>query len=173
MGTRNLTMVIDQNGITKVAQYGQWDGYPSGVGADILEFLHNKELFEKFKANLSKVRFLDSQVVDKAFCVQFDNEETRTSEQNEWYDKFIHRDLAAKVLENIAKSELPEIILIDKSNTDAVWIEWSYSINLKENTFSVFDGKPNDEPFKVYSLDNLPNENAFVLDCEGQDEEEE
>jgi len=39
MGTRNLTMVIS-DGKTKIAQYGQWDGYPSGQGADILAFLH-------------------------------------------------------------------------------------------------------------------------------------
>lgn len=33
MGTRNLTAVyID--GEYKVAQYGQWDGYPEGPGAD-------------------------------------------------------------------------------------------------------------------------------------------
>lgn len=57
MGTRNLTMVISQEGEKKVAQYGQWDGYPSGVGASVLAFLKNEELFEKLKSNLSKVRF--------------------------------------------------------------------------------------------------------------------
>ena len=36
MGTRNLTKVIDSNGVTKVAQYGQWDGYPSGQGLNAL-----------------------------------------------------------------------------------------------------------------------------------------
>jgi len=29
MGTRNLT-IVTSNGKTKVAQYGQWDGYPGG-----------------------------------------------------------------------------------------------------------------------------------------------
>ena len=52
MGTRNLTMVIDQEGEVKVAQYGQWDGYPSGVGVGIVSFLKNETLFESFKKNV-------------------------------------------------------------------------------------------------------------------------
>jgi hypothetical protein len=38
MGTRNLTRVIC-DGKTKVAQYGQWDGYPEGQGKTVLNFL--------------------------------------------------------------------------------------------------------------------------------------
>jgi hypothetical protein len=55
MGTRNLSMVIYDNKI-KVAQYSQWDGYPTGNGSMILEFL-NKEDFdlEKFKSKISNV----------------------------------------------------------------------------------------------------------------------
>ena len=40
MGTRNLTAVF-MDGEYKVAQYGQWDGYPSGQGVDILNILKN------------------------------------------------------------------------------------------------------------------------------------
>ena len=39
MGTRNLTLVKDKEGKTKVAQYGQWDGYPEGQGSTILNFI--------------------------------------------------------------------------------------------------------------------------------------
>lgn len=46
MGTRHLTCVVKNNEY-KVAQYGQWDGYPSGQGVNILNFL--KEMSqEKF-----------------------------------------------------------------------------------------------------------------------------
>ena len=38
MGTRNLTCVI-KDGKYRVAQYGQWDGYPEGQGMNILNFL--------------------------------------------------------------------------------------------------------------------------------------
>ena len=38
MGTRNLTIVYS-NGKYKVAQYGQWDGYPEGLGSQLLKYL--------------------------------------------------------------------------------------------------------------------------------------
>lgn len=38
MGTRNLTAVY-LDGQYKVAQYGQWDGYPEGQGITVLTFL--------------------------------------------------------------------------------------------------------------------------------------
>ena len=40
MGTRNLTKVIDKEGNIRVAQYGQFDGYPSGQGANIVGFIN-------------------------------------------------------------------------------------------------------------------------------------
>ncbi|MBD0542281.1 hypothetical protein HPJ54_05685, partial [Acinetobacter baumannii] len=47
MGTRHL-ICVQHNNEYKVAKYGQWDGYPSGQGVGILEFLKggfNKALF--------------------------------------------------------------------------------------------------------------------------------
>jgi hypothetical protein len=38
MGTRNLVAVY-LDGIHRIAQYGQWDGYPSGQGKTVLSFL--------------------------------------------------------------------------------------------------------------------------------------
>jgi hypothetical protein len=59
MGTRNLTMVI-QNEETKVAQYGQWDGYPNGQGATIVKFLlaNLGNNLEKFRQAVSKCSWL-------------------------------------------------------------------------------------------------------------------
>jgi len=56
MGTRNLTVVIS-GGKRVVAQYGQWDGYPSGQGATALNFLSSEGSLDKLKKTLEKVRF--------------------------------------------------------------------------------------------------------------------
>ena len=54
MGTRNLTMVY-LNGEYKVAQYGQWDGYPEATGCLILKFLTGVKL-DYFKKAISIYR---------------------------------------------------------------------------------------------------------------------
>jgi hypothetical protein len=51
MGTRHLTIVKHEEEI-KVAQYGQWDGYPDGAGINILGFLSKVDL-DHFKERLS------------------------------------------------------------------------------------------------------------------------
>ena len=179
MGTRSLKMVINQEGEKKVAQYGQWDGYPSCVGVGVLEFIKNKDLFEKFKTNLPKVRFLDAKGIDKDFVDSYDknspewsNEpDNRTEEQKRWFSTYISRDLAEEVLTNIANSIDAEILLIDREDTAKVggWVEYSYVINLKENTFGVY-GHIDQEPMKVYNLNELPSEDVFISELEGVEE---
>jgi hypothetical protein len=175
MGTRNLTIVINQNGEKKVSQYGQWDGYPSGVGIDVLAFLSNKELFEKFLNNLSKTRFLDVDGFDKDFIESYnknapqwsDEPDKRTEKQKDWFNNYITRDLASKVLINIANSEDKEIILKNAEEQDDDvwgWIEWCYLIDLQKNTLEVYTKKGS--PIKVYSLIDLPSKETFLSDLE-------
>ena len=57
MGTRNLSCAY-MDGEFKVAQYGQWDGYPEGQGLTILEFLRSTDLNE-FKNVLNEVKFVN------------------------------------------------------------------------------------------------------------------
>ena len=56
MGTRNLTIVISDDK-RKIAQYGQWDGYPSGQGVTALKFLRKMDM-TKFKAALDRCYWL-------------------------------------------------------------------------------------------------------------------
>lgn len=42
MGTRNITRVVFNNEL-KVCQYCQWDGYPTGAGRDICDFIRSHD----------------------------------------------------------------------------------------------------------------------------------
>lgn len=178
MGTRNMTMVIDQEGNKKVAQYGQWDGYPSGVGVSLLNILKKEDVLNKLKDNLSKVRFLDEEGIDKDFIDSYNkntpewsNEpDNRTEEQKKWFSTYISRDLAEEVLLNIANSYEREIILIDRTETATGngWVEWSYIVNFKNNTLSVYE-HIDQKPLKTYDLNNLPDSDVFINELETEE----
>jgi hypothetical protein len=57
MGTRSLTFVREQNGrktSTHVCMYRQYDGYPSGHGLELAEFLKGKRLVNGFGSGDTK-----------------------------------------------------------------------------------------------------------------------
>lgn len=170
MGTRNLTMVIDKKGELKIAQYGQWDGYPSGVGASVLEFAKDKTSLNTLELVLDKVKFFNTENADeniKAFIEEYSKrepnynyetnerqEDTRTEQNLFWFTNFISRDIGAYILRNIVKlytkkdfNNLPKefnnnIYLKDSSNfgKDSLMCEWAYCINLQTNKLECFQG---------------------------------
>ncbi len=89
MGTRNLTVVRYRKEYV-VAQYGQWDGYPSGQGAEVLRFLQNWDR-PKFELALQSVSFLTDPEIEKL------NEEI--DGMPNWQEKYpaLTRDTAAKI----------------------------------------------------------------------------
>ena len=67
MGTRNLTVVKNNLGQTKIAQYGQWDGYPSYSGIQALSFLRGKTNVDNLLAKLDNVEFVGDEEVDTLY----------------------------------------------------------------------------------------------------------
>ncbi len=170
MGTRNLTMVIDQSGKTKIAQYGQWDGYLDGQGLTVLRFLKAKGHLDILKKSLDKIRFFDREGRDKEFIEAYDNNapewsndpDNRTKDQIEWCRTFQSRDIAAEILCNVSSSVASEILLRDASDfiKDSA-CEYSYIIDFMTNMLKVVDGY-NSKNNKEYSLFNLPTEEEFL-----------
>lgn len=153
MGTRHLIMVIkDQT--TKVAQYGQWDGYPSGQGFMILDFFRNNDL-EKFRSQLDKVHWITE---EKNKEVDDFNKSLSGWDSyklfNEKYPE-LSRDTGSGILDIIMKTE-KELYLIDNSDfiKDAIFCEWSYIINLDDNTLKVNFSK-------TFDLTKLPSNEEF------------
>lgn len=155
MGTRHLTAVVS-DGEYKIAQYGQWDGYPSGQGQTIVSFLLNG--FDKavFKSQLAKCRFLDGEGKDKEMVAAYEKNapqwssdpDNRTPEQKYWWKTYMTRDLGAAILENVAKSTDDEIILRDESSFagESLFCEWAYVLDLDKDQLEVYEGFQKNPP---------------------------
>ena len=147
MGTRNLTKVIKNNRVV-VAQYGQWDGYPSGQGATVffaiqkpgqMEGLDNNlyltyEPSEDERMEMAKP-FLDGSMPGmmtydsgKAFGEKYPS---------------LTRDTGANILNVIAEATEPVPLYLDIDfENDDLFCEGVYTVNLDNKTFtSKFDGQ--------------------------------
>jgi hypothetical protein len=116
-------MVKDNNGKLKVAQYGQWDGYPDGQGFEILTFLRNTDL-NKFNEQLQKIRFLNAKDVDEKHFEGYN--------KSPWLG-----DLGASILDSILNSDESEIILENSYSCykdNDCWCEWFYTLDLEDMT---------------------------------------
>jgi hypothetical protein len=152
MGTRNSTVVISKGKI-KVAQYGQWDGYPSGVGVGVLKFLRNTNLSE-FKKKVDSLELLTDE------DVEIINKEIKAG--NREFPEY-HRDTAEGILtlideEKIWNNKIQPDSTITFNSLIGEWCEWSYIIDLDENTLTVLGHCPD----TTYQLDNLPTDDELT-----------
>ncbi len=197
MGTRNLTLVKDKEGKTKVAQYGQWDGYPEGQGSTILNFIRSKENRDTLAEVLKNVQFFNLEVAPQSIkdyiegydkrCAAWSNEpDNRTEADRYWFDNLISRDVCGKILENLIAinvellpAEFEKVIYLqDKSGfaDDSLFCEWAYRVNYQTSKLEVYvNGKT-----KVIEFDfeHLPDEDDFckqiheiLKDCPDDEEE--
>lgn len=137
MGTRNLTAVV-LDGKFRIAQYGQWDGYPEGQGKIALSFLHEMDR-ARFESKLRAARFATQSDFD---AINADIEKIKGSPLAEGgkYAQF-SRDRGAKILAIVDNAE-PGILLADQHRfaADSLFCEWAYVIDLDRNTFEVYKG---------------------------------
>lgn len=156
MGTRNLTMVIS-DGETKVAQYGQWDGYPAGQGATILAFI-KKVSVKRFKEVLKKVKFIDDKKqkeIDKWFISIGCESGWMNGDQAELYRKkypLLTRDNGAQVLFLLMELSDKTLWLSDQTDFagDSLFCEWAYVLDLDKRVLEVYNGF-NKEPISSES----------------------
>lgn len=196
MGTRNLTVVVSDDQI-KVAQYGQWDGYPEGQGATALNFLRETNL-DEFKEKLKNISFFTEEEAEKE------------DEMGGVYDRrpYLSRDLGAQILYAIRdgkytrssyKGDKDYTVKVDKLvngfdfGYDSLFCEWVYVIDLDKGVFELYEGfnksdnieglwatnKSQVEGSKDYKaitrvksfpLDSLPTEDEFLNEFSDDDE---
>ena len=146
MGTRGLTKVIKNDKVV-VAQYGQWDHYPSGQGLTALRFLRDEANVDKLDKGLYWLYEVESkdvgEIVDR---IGEDNFVTA-------YPSLI-RDTGAEILELIAnaKGALPVLLDTDFEN-DELFCEGVFTVDLDKKRFIT----KTDQGITTLPLDSLIN----------------
>jgi hypothetical protein len=157
MGTRNLTVVKNKLGTTKIAQYGQWDGYPQHSGIKALEFLRDEYNQQLLYAKLDVVQFVGDEEVDTLY---------KQYESTDWENKDflnaypgLHRDTGIGILEVVSKAT-NVIKTVDNSEfaKDTLFCEGIYEVDFSTNKFiSTYNGVT-----KEFFLENLPTDEHYL-----------
>ena len=167
MGTRNLTAVyID--GTYKVAQYGQWDGYPEGQGMKCLNFartIANPESREKFAAKVRACAWATKKYIDGI------NRRIDSGEFEKWQDVYpeLSRDTGGEILNLIMSKPVGLKLQNDIAfAADSLMCEWAWVIDLDAGTFEGFRGFNNNRELtpddRFYFLRDKENRKRYGQD---------
>ena len=144
MGTRHIIIVHSDNS-NRVAQFGQWDGYPEGQGLTVLRFLRDMNR-SQFETNVRQVKSLTADEVGLKWVdagadpdSNFVNMEI--SKRFERMYPQLHRDCGAKVLQLIHDQPAGlELFLQIDFVGDGLFCEYAYVIDLDTNKLEVYRG---------------------------------
>lgn len=141
MGTRNLTMVL-VDGDIKVSQYCQWDGGLSSKGQDVVNFIKQDMVLDKFKEAVKNCQYASDDFYEK-------------NEINLENNPEFSRDTGPAVLTMIQDKGVR--LLSDNRDfaADSLFCEWAYLIDLDRNVLEIYRGfqkKPLDETDRFYHL---------------------
>jgi hypothetical protein len=160
MGTRNLTVVKNKEGETKVALYGQWDGYPSYSGIQALEFLRDEGNQALLSAKLDLVQFITDEECDELY--------NASKSSTDWENKDfltaypgLHRDTGIGILSIVANAVYP-IKSIDNSEfrNDELFCEGVYEVDFSVGQFiTTYGGRT-----VRLDLDTLPTNEQYLVE---------
>jgi hypothetical protein len=171
MGTRNLTKVIDKDGEIRVAQYGQWDGYPEYSGTRALSFISEHGMLDKIEKSLVKCRLTTNEnEVGAAYEVYSDEPkwESLREEPNGYGIAFpsLSRDTGVDILKVIVYSN-EEVLLWNDAGfqNDQLMCEGIYTLDYKTREF---ESTYHDKTVK-FSFDNLPTAEEYLKAFESEE----
>jgi hypothetical protein len=162
MGTRGITQVIDSNGQTVVAQYGQWDHYPDGQGLNILSFISGYNVVQQLEKALFKCYFATESELEEMYKPYVTPDGMMTMDNS---DKFsvmypsLTRNTGSDILKVITYStgRVPLSNQIDFIEDDLM-CEGVYTIDFQTRLFiSQYGGKK-----VVFALDKLPTPELYL-----------
>ena len=159
MGTRNLTVVKNRNQETKIALYGQWDGYPQYSGIEALKFLRDEANQEMLRKKLTLVEFIDEDEAN-AIYESFDHDDNDPTKYLMEYPG-LHRDTGIKILEAVANANAT-VKMIDNSDfrNDTLFCEGVYEVDFGIGQFiTTYDGRT-----VRFDLDTLPTDEQYLVE---------
>ncbi len=152
MGTRGLTAVI-VDGERKIAQYGQWDHYPSGQGLTVLAFcrdvMADDAKRDEFIANLRRCRFETpaDEAERDAWLASIGVGASGLMDMlqyEQWKKRYplLTRDNGAEILDLVASAGDGPVVLQDSWDfgADSLFCEWAYVIDATAGTLEVYRG---------------------------------
>lgn len=136
MGTRH-NIEVTVNDKKKVSQYGQWDGYPTGQGETIAEFLRTADL-KKFRSQVWRTRAITKKEIEMV---------NNTPNWQKEYP-YLSRDAGADILNMIYEGEVKFVL----RNEDMSWCEYLYEIDLDKETVTM---NGFEFPFSIWTADGF------------------
>ena len=145
MGTRNLTCVF-KDGEYKVAKYCQWDGYPSGQGQSIIDFLVDTYKPKKFAKRVDQiVEVSNEEVKERWKACGADDSGFVTMDIEQAFqvaNSHLDRNLGGgKLLEYIQGTKNPEMgERYLEFAADSLFCEWCYVLDLDREQLEIYRG---------------------------------
>jgi hypothetical protein len=168
MGTRHLITAFDNEGELKVAQYGQWDGYPSGQGVNVLNWLrmttrinYDGKLLSPVLNGMKRTKFISNEELNSIYS-KYPEMNFVGTEDDKYFSLHypnLTRDTCADILGVVAYS-VGEVLLADSSDfaEDELMCEGIYSVNYQSEYFtSVHNGTT-----VVFPLRELPTNEEYL-----------
>ena len=148
MGTRHITTII-KNWEVKLAQYGQWDWYPSGQWKNLLNILK--------KVDIKKLSEITDELVE---VTQEDydaiNKKIDEDKSFDWHKDFpeYSRDTWTEIIDYIYSKWVRKVQIDREMLKPNIWIEWTFEINFDKNKYICC--------WVEFPLDDLPSEEVFL-----------
>lgn len=160
MGTGHLIAVV-LNGEYKVAQYGQFDGYPSGQGQTVVDFIRDSDM-RAFADRVGKLKQLSESEIKAKWQECGGTADGQFScDAHDCFRKrypWLTREAGANVLHAIRDGEADSIRLATEFAADSLFCEYAYVLDLDRQALEVYRGfneSPLTEADRFYFLEPL------------------
>lgn len=162
MGTRSIICIV-KDGAYKLAKYCQWDGYPTGVGAGIANYLRQEGFLDQLKEKCDLLYDMTDEEERAAWrSIGVDIVASGGSVRLDDYSRFtarypqISRDKSYEILALIVTASKPIGVRNDLDfAANSLFCEWGYVIDFDKEIFEIYRGfneRPLTENDRFYFL---------------------